>query len=518
MAMNQEGTNGTAPAVVTPERWRRHLPLTLLLALVVVCYGQMVGFSLVNWDDPHHVYRNPALLEPERAPWQDAWLGRNVGYPMPVTLLTWRLDRALWGPSSPDDFRPEQGRGYHASQLLWVLAYAAATFLLFRSVLAGPWAALWAAAVAVLHPTAVEPSVWTTGRKDLLVGVFAMLAVQRLWRARDGGTSPWLQFGALSIIAMGCKPVGVLLLPLGLWSLWAWPRMRTRVAPAVLLGLGLVAGLVVAVSMVWHRALGGLSESASLLHTLRRASWALGYHAHLWLWPVGLRPKYVVAAPQGLSWFDALGAAVAVALVLIVVHPRTRGRAAGLGAALALCAYAPVSGLVGMKRYIADSYLLLPGAGVALVLGDLASVTSAWRFPMARKAGAAGVVLVLGLMSIRQAAIWQDSIELWTYAQRLEPGSPEVCRMLGHAYGEQGQPRAAIGVYGRCADRFGPGPYANNLALTAFRLGDLPLARKWFTWILTQDPHDARARHYLDELDRRELPRPPGQAEAHQKL
>ena len=486
--------------------WRRHAPLLLALLALCAVYAQTLSFSFVNWDDPQHVYRNPGLLDRAHADPRDVWLAHNLGYPMPVTLATYAVDRSLFGPTTLTDALPQQGRGYHATQFVLAILYLLAAYALFLALLDQPAVAAWEAALCVLHPMAVEPLAWISGRKDVLAALFVLLALQRLWRAvtQPGKPRIWLEFALLGALALASKPIAVLLLPMSLWLLWVQRPGLTqparRIALIALTFLAALAATVTALSLAWQREAGALSGEAPVPYTLRNALWALGFHAKLWLWPLDLRPKYVVSPPPGFSALDALALLVLGVLLAGALHRQTRKTAVGFGCALALCAYLPVSNLIGLKRFVADTYLFLPTAGISLAIaGALQPPFS--RLPRRLRLAAALLPLALcAVLSLHQVNIWRNSVALWSHTVALEPDSPEVCRMLGHAYGEENQPRASIDVYLACMQRFGPAPFANNLAVTALRAGDNVLAKQWFSWILARNPRDDRARHYLDQL------------------
>ena len=490
-----------SPARLPSERLA---PLLALLAVALV-YGQMVAFHFVNWDDPTHVYRNPALLSPETAPWQDLWFARNLGYAMPVTLLSWRLDTALHGPLSPETFTPDLGIGFHVTQFLLVLGLALAAYRLFLTLLTRPWRAAVGVLLAMLHPLVVEPLVWTTGRKDLLCALFVCLALDRLLAAiRADRTVDWLGFVLLAALAMGSKPVGVVCAPLAAWLVLVWPgaygatARRRRHAWLAVAVTGVLAAALVLVDMQWHRALGGLKEDGTVTNTLRNVVWALGYHVQLWLWPVGLRPKYLVVPPGTVTLTDVVAGVCLLAAPVLLLHPRTRTRPVGLAAALALFAYLPASGLVGLKRFIADTYMLLPTFALALALASLLPTTLTRR--TLPRLAVVTLLLAWTPLTWAQVGVWHDSVTLWTYTRTLEPRSPEVCRMLGHGHGEERAWPDAVRTYQRCMAEFGEAPFANNLAVSAVQAGDKPLARQWFRWILARDPGNARAQRYLGVL------------------
>jgi hypothetical protein len=73
----------------------------------------MLGYDLLEWDDPQHLTRNPLVNTPEDASAWQQLTTPALGYPIPVTISIYRLEHALWG------FTPG---GFHAvNALLHVL-------------------------------------------------------------------------------------------------------------------------------------------------------------------------------------------------------------------------------------------------------------------------------------------------------------------------------------------------------------------------------------------------------------
>src|SRR3989442_1997176 len=166
------------------------------------------------------------------------------GHYMPLTWLTHGLDYVLWG------MRPA---GYHVMNVVLHALAAAAAYVVALRVLAAAvapeplGARRLAAAVAALlfavHPLRVESVAWITERRDVLCGVFFLLAVDCYLRAVEGDTRPrrglyWSAVGlaALALLSQamaGTLPPVLLLLyvypvrRLGAWRLtrragWLW--------------------------------------------------------------------------------------------------------------------------------------------------------------------------------------------------------------------------------------------------------------------------------------------------------
>ena len=469
----------------------RLIGVVLVTALTLAAWLPSVDFHLLNWDDKHHVWDNDALVD-DSAPLEDRWLGRNIGYALPLTLLSWRIDRARFGPQAGERVEPAMGQGYHTTQVMLIVAFGLALLALGLATVGGTMSALSVAGLVVLHPVAAEPLAWITGRKDLLAALFVVLATLSLWRGLRGGWPSWrwllAAFGCASL-AVASKPSAVGLAPFFVWALWLGrtvaldkPAVR-RVVAGGMAGLALVCAASVAVGMAWHAELGGVEEvEQGPLGVLRRAWWALGFHVRMLGAPGWLRAKYVVAPPEGFAPLeDLLALAALVATSALALHPRTRRRPAGWGAALAITLWLPVSNLVPLRRFVADSYLLAPGVGLALIVVD--GLGAALRHRGLRGALSVAVLALLFVRQAPQRDTWRDSTALWTHVIAHEPRSPEVCRMAGHAVAFDGDPARAVQVYEGCAERFGPALFANNLAITSLMAGDVASARRWLAWL-----------------------------------
>jgi len=513
---------------------RLRLPLALLallLAGTALLYGRTARFPFVNWDDPIHVYRNRGVVEPQAVSWQERWLPRHLGYPMPLTLASYHLDRALHGPASPREVRPEQGRGYHVTNLLLMLVAVGLVFALCLRVAGSPWAAALGAAVFAAHPASVETVAWITGRKELLVTLLcAAAALAWLRHLGDRRVTTALGFALLSLAALASKPSAVLLVPFALWTLWVRPDLPSRrslreghvpapgpgrPSPAGWLALGaatLAAAALVLVSLGWQRAVHAVAEEP-WSGAPARSLYALGFHLRLLVWPVNLRLRYLLE-PGGLSGYHLLGGAALVVLLTVVLHPRSRRRPVALGAALVLLGLLP-SHVMPLQRFVADTYLFLPLVGVAVLIASSAAslLGSAPPGHAARRRslllGTAGVLLLpmLATLSWVQVGFWRDSETLWRRTLSLQPDDGLACRMLGEGQIERGDARAAITTNRACARRFGLQRYANNLGIAYYLAGDHARAREVFQWILARHPGDPRALKYLSRMTQ-PAPRP----------
>ena len=217
----------------------------LLGALVAVwtlaTFLPTVANDFVNWDDPRMFLENPY----HRGPWlkelRYAWSSHLLGEFMPVTWMSYTLDRLLWGLHAP---------GYHLTSLILHVLAAVAVFVLARHLLrhalgpdtpGGAAIDVGAAAAALtfaVHPLRVEAVAWVSARGTVLGGLLLILTVLVYvlgWeRGSKTGRVPaaWLAASlALFVASLLARATG-LVLPLVLVVLDVYPLRRLGWPPA----------------------------------------------------------------------------------------------------------------------------------------------------------------------------------------------------------------------------------------------------------------------------------------------
>jgi tetratricopeptide (TPR) repeat protein len=355
----------------------------------------------------------------------------------PVQLLSLMADAALWG---------RHPFGFHLTNLL---LHAGVTVLLFvfarRLVPTG--AAFAAALVFAAHPLHVEAVAEVGNREDLLAALFTLAGLNAA--ARWGAT--WR--GALLIVpcfflAIAAKETAVVA-PV-LLALYAW-WFRRADAPRAWVALLVAVALVVGGFLVARFALAP-RESLVFVSKPERlgGSWAgtAQLQPRIWAFSLGhiFWPRHLCAdyGPWNLRHVTlpvALGA-----LVLVVgaqVWLGRRDRAFAFGAATFWLALLPVSNLVPIYQPIADRFLYLPLAGLALSAAALAA-----RFRRGP--------LVLGLLALplvpltlQQQRVWHDELSLWQHTIRVNPGSAHGYNNLGCALVNAGRLDEALRLFER---------------------------------------------------------------------
>jgi tetratricopeptide (TPR) repeat protein len=411
----------------------------LLVAAVVVAFSPAFDAGFVNWDDDYVLVGNPHFrgFDRERVRWM--FTNFLMGHYQPLAWLTFAADHALWGMNP---------RGYHAVN---VALHAANTVLvhgLAAEVLAlgggPPGGALLAALLFGIHPLRVEAVVWATERRDVLSVFLALLATLAWIRWAKDGRRVWyaasLAAFALSLLANAWT----MTLPAVLFALDLWPlRRRGRsLARLVVEQLPFLAVSLAnaAVAYVAAGRAGGFAESEhlSLAQHVAVSAWGLVFYVRKSLLPTRLYPAYLLdhqLDPLAPAYLGSAILVAALAGLLLARHRRWPGTLTAFASYAILVS--PVIGLVQSGVQIAaDRYVYLSGIPLAILAG-----AGLARLP---RGAAVPIVVLLGILTWRQARVWHDSVTLWSQALAVDPGNWLARNGRGLARQEAGDTRGAL--------------------------------------------------------------------------
>ena len=509
-----------------PDRFGTIAP-ALVGLVTLLLFLPALGNGFVNWDDEVNLVSNPHYRGLGWA--QLRWMFGNTlgGHYIPVTWLSFGLDYVLWG------MRPA---GYHATSVALHAANAILFYFVARRLLSFAAGAdarsitLGAAVAALLfslHPLRVESVAWATERRDVLMGVWAFLSVLAYLRAVERGRGGALHRGwqwtatALFGLALLSKSV-VVGLPIVLVLLDVYPLGRLAARPgSASRALGRLAlekapfvALAVAVAAVTLTVGAGhrLMTSFETLGLLQRAA-VSGYALAFYLWktvaPWPLSPLYTLVLPV-MPWTSTyvVPAAVVVLVTLGAVLGYRRWPAGLTAWASYIVLLAPVVGVLHNGAQIAaDRYTYLACAPWAILGGAGAAwcrrATRSGRLsPLVGNfviGAAAAIIIVFAGLTIRQIAVWHDSVSLWTHAVSVEPQSDIPVFYLGWALADAGRLDEARGHF-EAALRRVPDSLPDlkaqldvHLGIVEQRAGRPAAAERYFRDALAQDPAHAVA-------------------------
>lgn len=496
------------PSHPTPLLVNPRVHALLLVIVTLVAFAPLMTAEFTTWDDPETIAQNPRLLSPSLENLLWFWDPRHpyMDLYVPVTYTVWSaLAMVAWSPSPAGDIELNPWIFHGANVLFHVVAALAAMAALRRlleithehsrhvsqkEVPEGPrtsdaairasddvgarrWAgaggifsqstvgisALLGASLFALHPTQVESVGWASGTKDVLWGMFSLLA---LWQylcyvkpdtttddaaPRPPSTRHYVWATVFFVLAMLSKPTAVVLPAIAavidvllvgrpvrqvarttaLWFLLTVPiilegryaqpaEFADRYTPPLH-----ARPLIAADALAWYAGKTALPIDLGL-HYRRDPLTVVQHGWHLWTWIV---PAAILAA----------------ALVL-----RRRAPWVLAGALVACLAVAPVSGIVpfDFQTYstVSDHYMYLYMIGPALIVAFALRAVAERRPAVFRVvAGGAGVMLVvLGTLSFLQSRTWRDSGALFRQALRVNERSWLAHTMLGAIESSRGSP------------------------------------------------------------------------------
>jgi hypothetical protein len=291
-------------------------------------------------DDNFYVFDNVKLQALHPADLYKLFLEPYNSYEfLPLRDLSYWLDMRLFG-LAPYELRLHNMLLY----LMGCLLVYTTTLSLWRYFTPGatdaPWAAAAVATLFALHPAHVETLVWASCRKDVLSGLFALLA---LWLAvgarRAQGLAPRRASATLAALlaAILCKATMVVMAPvIGLLWIIFWRDIPAIARPRAMLlwplACMLLAACLAAIFM------GHSSVKLPVYfgaEAYPRTLAILGWMARLALTPESRHYLYPVYEGAGLGGMVALGAMTLLAGIAGVAMLRKRSLA---GFALAIFA------------------------------------------------------------------------------------------------------------------------------------------------------------------------------------
>ena len=430
---------------------RNTLLLAALLGLITFAlFSPALRHQYIDIDDVQYTVETPQVvggLSLANVRW--AFTTVHESWYSPLLWISFMADSSLFGPVP---------FGYHFTNVLLHAANALLLFGIFVRLTRAPLAAFFAAALWALHPLRIESVAWIAERKDVLSGLFFLLAIgaHLRWAEHPTRARHWAVFWCM-LGGMLSKTILVVLPPL-LLLLDAWPLRRLpipssvrdlhRWRPLLLEKLPLfvlmLAGILL--TLITHRHAHDVAPP--LPAVARLALIAPTYLAHLAqvLWPAHLALFYPISYPTAAQ---SLAALFAVALGLWAAW-RLRNALPGLllgGLWFGIALLPLIRGIrFDEQSAYPDRYTYLPAIGLSLAFAGLfiaVSSQSRRHFWMASLLS----VSLLAACAVRSALyipLWKSPEVLGPILIRLVPDNPLVNNMYGKLLAAQLKPDEAI--------------------------------------------------------------------------
>jgi tetratricopeptide (TPR) repeat protein len=354
--------------------------------------------------------------------------------------------------------------GYH---LVNILLHALNAILLWqvlrRLEIQGAW---WAAAIFALHPVQVESVAWITERKNVLSGMFYLMAMLAWFRFRPltasetAGARDWRSYllaTLLFLCALLSKTV-TCSLPAVIVLLTWWKRGRIGRRDILALIPLFILGAVLGLTTLWmekHHVGAGREWTLSLLQRCLLAGRALWFYAGKLCWPYPLTfiyPRWTIDASAWWQYLFPL-AALVIPITLWLLRRRI-----GWGPLVAVLCFAgnlvPALGFFDVYPFIysfvADHFQYL--ASMALIA--LAVSTGTTIFKRIGQLGwylgmftVAAVLIMFGVFTWRQARVYKSLETLWRDTLTKNPDAWMAHNNLGTVLVSQGKVSEAMAQF-----------------------------------------------------------------------
>ncbi len=440
-------TPGFGGFVFQGSRWIPFLlPVAVLLA-VAWLYRVVLGFDYV-WDDGVFFITSSDLRNGDFLSVVTAPVLAGTAYFRPLVMASFVTELRLSGAEPM--WSHLTNLLLHLTNILMVGLLAAK---LRRSFDPRPERAPVVAAFAMLayglHPVLTEGVAWISGRFDLGVTFFSLLALLLLAR---GSVLACVGAAFAFLLAAGCKEMAATLPMVAFFFLWALRRpqaplpqaMRASIQGKELLGYVLLvaAGIVYLVARGHYLSANVNSDptlQAMLASPLRRVGFAgatLAFYFKLMVWPfMDLGPLHPFDVSAMTDAEAAAGAAFVAACLVFAAYSVWRPSRSRLLATATLVSLLPVSNAVPLMivgNIGHERFLVLP---VALGVLALASIDlRGWMLRLspimrARLPLLCGIVaaawVALALVNVHLTLpLWRNEVALFSWAYAKHPEDP----------------------------------------------------------------------------------------------
>ncbi|HSB42184.1 MAG TPA: tetratricopeptide repeat protein [Methylomirabilota bacterium] len=438
-------------------RGRLLLPVLIFIATAAPFLPALEG-EFLNWDDSVNLAANPHYRGLGWTQIQWMFTTTLMGHYIPLTWLSFGLNYALGGT------RPW---GYHLVNIGLHAANATLVYLIGRRLLAAAGSGgsaqsrsatpvvLASASAALLwgvHPLRVESVAWITERRDVLCGLFFLLAVLAYLRGQDPSGTLRPTWQGVSLVAFfasllskaAAMPLPAVLVLLDVYPLrrraLGWTRLLVEKLPYAVLAVATAAAALIALprgtQVTSYETYGPAARLGMVVYSFL-------FYPLTFAVPIRLSPMYELPARVELGRWPFLAALLGfIALTAVLVLARARwpaGLAAWCYSALMVL---PISGVVHAgSQLVNDRYSYLSGIGFAMLGGGV--ILWGLRMRGGRRIStvtgtvlAGGAALLLGVLAVAtwsQAHVWRDSETLWRWAVEVDPACSLCHANLGSA-------------------------------------------------------------------------------------
>ena len=492
--------------------------IAIILALTFAVYAPTLRYQFVH-DDRGQIVENPAVHSWRWVPtyftgqvWAGVMPDKVGNYYRPLFLLWLRVNDAVFG---------NQAWGWHLTTILAHVLATLLVYLLAWRIGIDRGVGLLAAMIFGLHPAHIEAVAWISGVTEPLLEIL-FIASFLAYIESQAALPRALRWKSISLVLFALalleKETALILpvmlvvyeaifrapgeMPLAPGSFLAWCRSTAAKVWPYFLIIALYIPLRIYALKGFSHAVTPLS-TADLIFTWPGliAFWI----RHL-VCPVGLSTFYnlhSVAHPTVANF--ALPAIFDLSMGLVLFFYARRSRVEAFLVAWLVLPFVP---LLNLRVFVAndfahDRYLYLPSVALAVIVAMLFK-------KVCRGAGKwnglpAPLIVVMVCLAtgmsygvVRESSYFKDNLTFYRYNLTKAPHNPDAESNYGSVLAENGEYGAAIDAL-LDAITYNPTYWTPtyNLALTYYKIGNMPEAEKYYLRAIQINPNNADQYFYL---------------------
>ncbi len=541
----------------------------LLIAAIFALYRPALDYDFV-WDDTLYVVQNPAVQSWDHATAaftspQTTW-SSNPTYTLPawrpLRNISYLIDHTIYG------FNPI---GWHLTNIMLHAAAAVLLLLLLRRLVtltnashsdsenispAAGIACLLATAAWALHPVQTEIVAWIKSRDDLLATPLMFAALLLALPRSPSATTPISPSTPPRLPASAFKFTHQILLPALLFTAALLSKENTIILaalyPIILFliitprpprlsasalkhflskPLTIIFPLIALTYLLTHHhILGRTSQAAhpgdtpaqtilTMLHALARYT-----QLTLWPWPPTTQSADYDNYPiitNPLNPQSLIGLLLLLFLLLLFFLPSClrvkkspATRLTQIATATILISLLPFANIIPMMQILAERFLYLPTAGVAILLTAFLIRFSCFAFPLSLRAFVSNFLALILIAALtyqthHRLPTWTNELTLFNATRHANPTSWRPADQYTKALLKNNQTTAALTIANQNLKQFPGDPdIIRTAALTHLLNGQTTTGIALTNLAIKLQPNDPRASHTLETIKRMQTNQP----------
>jgi tetratricopeptide (TPR) repeat protein len=411
----------------TKPQFTKIWPVLIALFITGLCFTSSINNEFVSWDDDRNIYENPDVLNFDMKHFgkstKTIFSSHVIGNYNPLPIWTFALEKNYIGIDKPHQ--------WHVHNILLHLSCVFFAYLLAVQLGLSWQGALILALLFGIHPLRSESVSWVTERKDVLFGLFYLMALwQYVKYKKDSNNIRWLWITIAFILSLFSKiqavslPLSMLVIDYFMDSTWKWSNLWKKI-PFFLLSL--VFGLYGIMKLKEFGSISSATDSTDFSFIQRLFVGAFSFIIYIikWIIPFRMVPMYpypnhfpayfyptILVAPLAiwllLRWHKQGKKNLVFGLTFFIVNIffLLQILGAGQGYLADRFTYIAYYGLFFIAAYYFDKFISENPSRSTLLWG-----------------GAALYLMIMGVLTYNQGKIWKNSDTLWSHVIKYYPNT-----------------------------------------------------------------------------------------------